>query len=659
MTRVRAALLSPITGVAAFVVILCACVGAVLVFKAVDGRKAALRQNELELRNLAHSVAAHAFQSIRSADLTLDAVADQMRYAPAPAAERMLRFLRLRRQGLPQVRDFGVLDTTGHWLYATFPAPPSEDHSQQTYFSVPRDVEGTAVQISAPLVFRGDGPPTVIISRRLGGEDGRFAGVALASLDLSVLAGFYKTFEVGRIGRISLIRIDGRLIADSRDAAPGTEISSPIINQMASASSNSGYGEIVSPLDGLAKFIAWEQSPNYPLIATVSRPQSEVLAAWRKSLQPDAVVALGPVTAVIMVGIALALQFGHRMRTERRLSEGEAKYRLLTENAGDVVMQCEPDGTVSYVSPSIERILGWRVSDWIGQPHGTFVHADDHAIAAAAIARTAGVGALISATYRVLKSDLTHLHVEARFRCAGGAGQCGIIACLRDVSERQRMEDELRVLNRQLGSLATTDGLTGLPNRRALDAALREIADDAAFAVLMIDVDDFKPFNDHFGHIRGDDCLKHVAVMIEKLTREGNAFAARYGGEEFAVILPGSTPQRAEVVADALRLAVRGLAIAHPAAPLRVLTVSVGISFRPRGGPDPLDVLREADLALYEAKRLGRNRTVVFAMLDGDVAPLPPGADPCSTPDRAGSDGTAAGTSEPRMPPDCTPAKGI
>lgn len=645
MTRLRAALLSPITGVAAFVAILCACVAAGLIYKAVDGRQAALRQNELELQNLAHSVAAHAFQSIRGVDLTLDAVADQMRYAPAPEAERMLRFLRLRRQELPQVRDFGVLDTTGHWLCATFPTRSSEDHSGQTYFSVPRDVEGTAVQISAPLIFRQSGPPTVIVSRRLSREDGSFAGVALATLDLSALAGFYKTFEIGRIGRISLTRIDGKLIADSRDAAPGTEISSQIMNSLIGAGI-AGRGELVSPLDGIPKVLAWEQSYNYPLIATVSRPRSEVLAGWRKTLQSDLIVALTLVAAVVMVGVVLALQFNHRTRTERRLAEGEAKFRLLTENAGDVVMQCERDGTICYVSPSLERILGWRVSDWIGQHHGAFVHADDHAVAAAAIERAASAHALISATYRVLKSDLTHLHVEARLR---RAGQCDIIACLRDVSERQRMEDELRVLNRQLGSLASTDGLTGLANRRALDAALSEIADEAPFAVLMIDVDDFKPFNDHFGHIRGDDCLKEVAAIVERLTRESNAFAARYGGEEFAVILPASTPQRAEVVADTLRLAVRGLAIAHPAAPLRVVTVSIGISFRARGGRDPLDVLREADLALYEAKRLGRNRTVVFAM-EEDAAPLAPDAGASSGSGRAGRDGGAAGAAEPRMP---------
>jgi diguanylate cyclase (GGDEF)-like protein/PAS domain S-box-containing protein len=609
MSRLGRALLSPLAGVAAFAVVLCACVGAILVFKALAARDVLLRQNEQELQNLAHSLAVHTLQSVQNVDTALMAVVERMHYDPPPGRRAIEQFLQGRRQLLPQVRDFGVLDADGHWRFATFAFTASESLAEAPYYTVHRDIEENDLQIGAPAPFRGGGVPTVVVSRRIAGPDGRFAGVALATLDLSAFSSFYKTFDVGSLGRITLSRTDGLLIADNRDAVPGNDAGVALVGWML-ARDTSGHGQVVSPIDGAPKFIAWEQTRGHPLLTTVSRSVAEVLAPWRRSVQSDLIVALGLIAAVILIALALAMQFRNRLAAERRLSEREAKYRLLTENAGDVVMQCRTDGTMVYVSPAVARIVGWREVQWLGRHHADFVHHDDRDALLAAFDRVEAGAAMATATYRVLRSDLTHITMEGQFRQAEGSTSGEVVACLRDVTERQRMEDELRVLNRQLGSLASTDGLTGLPNRRAFDGALLQTA--GSFAVLMIDVDYFKPFNDHYGHLRGDDCLKKVAMAIAELSAPHDGLAARYGGEEFAVILPGCPPERAAAIADAMRDAVRGLGIAHFAAPLRLLSVSVGLSHRKAGGKDPVDALREADFALYEAKRQGRNRTVVF-----------------------------------------------
>ncbi len=134
-------------------------------------------------------------------------------------------------------------------------------------------------------------------------------------------------------------------------------------------------------------------------------------------------------------------------------------------------------------------------------------------------------------------------------------------------------------------------------------------------SVIMIDIDHFKSFNDRLGHQAGDDCLKRVARVIAEATDNTPALAARYGGEEFAVILPGVDEADALKVAEAIRLTVRSLAIANPATSRGLVSISLGIASRPPDTPDETALLGDADLALYEAKRSGRNCSVLSSTL--------------------------------------------
>ena len=187
------------------------------------------------------------------------------------------------------------------------------------------------------------------------------------------------------------------------------------------------------------------------------------------------------------------------------------------------------------------------------------------------------------------------------------------------------MRRRLSVANRKLENLANLDGLTGLCNRRSMDRrvdAAWVTCRDAGqpFGLLMIDVDNFKKYNDHYGHQAGDDCLKAVAAALDHVAADTaagpvpQAFAARYGGEEFAVVLPGATPARAEQLAAAAVAAVHALEIPHELnTSYQVVTISVGVS-----GMDPAtgeigSVFRAADRALYRAKDGGRNRYKIAA----------------------------------------------
>ncbi|GHT86942.1 diguanylate cyclase response regulator [Betaproteobacteria bacterium] len=187
-----------------------------------------------------------------------------------------------------------------------------------------------------------------------------------------------------------------------------------------------------------------------------------------------------------------------------------------------------------------------------------------------------------------------------------------------------QMRDSLLLLtrkldeaNRELQRLSSVDGLTNIANRRNFDEKLLHEWRHCSrmtlpLSLLIIDVDAFKLFNDHYGHQFGDECLKAVARELEKNSHRPNDLVARYGGEEFGVILPDTMLEGAQLVAEAMRAGVEGLGISHSWSPVSsVVTISIGLAtiIPPRGSEGGISALiRAADDALYQAKEGGRNR---------------------------------------------------
>jgi diguanylate cyclase (GGDEF)-like protein len=174
----------------------------------------------------------------------------------------------------------------------------------------------------------------------------------------------------------------------------------------------------------------------------------------------------------------------------------------------------------------------------------------------------------------------------------------------------------------QLAILATTDGLTDLANRRHFDEVIerewqRAMREKTAIAVLMIDADWFKAYNDSHGHQTGDEFLKAMGGCIADTTRRATDLAARYGGEEFAVLLPGTGIQGALEIAERIRTQVAELGLQHSAIPGGAPTVSIGVAGAvPLPGSTCRDLIHAADKALYEAKAKGRNRTELAEPMD-------------------------------------------
>jgi len=183
----------------------------------------------------------------------------------------------------------------------------------------------------------------------------------------------------------------------------------------------------------------------------------------------------------------------------------------------------------------------------------------------------------------------------------------------------QRVEErtqQLQVLNEKLEALTLVDDLTGVANRRQFDQTLhkewlRMERLHQPLALLMLDVDWFKPYNDHYGHQAGDTCLRAVATAIAALSRTSD-LVARYGGEEFVLIAPATDSASAMALARRACEAVQALALEHVRSDKGVITISVGVAaLVPGTGHTVEELLRAADAALYRAKEQGRNQAVL------------------------------------------------
>ena len=189
------------------------------------------------------------------------------------------------------------------------------------------------------------------------------------------------------------------------------------------------------------------------------------------------------------------------------------------------------------------------------------------------------------------------------------------IVIVSDITDAKRLELALRTNSEKLQQLSETDALTGLPNRRTLDNILsKEIArtdrSGTPLSLLMIDVDRFKAYNDHYGHLAGDECLRMVAQCVREAVKRPMDLAARYGGEEFAVVLPDTDEDGAYHVALAIADQLRSANLPHLASEKGRVTVSIGVGSYRQGqnGRSADELIRQADTALYGAKAAGRDR---------------------------------------------------
>jgi diguanylate cyclase (GGDEF)-like protein/PAS domain S-box-containing protein len=341
-----------------------------------------------------------------------------------------------------------------------------------------------------------------------------------------------------------------------------------------------------------------------------------------RGLGPIAMIA-GPVAersaffqlylaCTVLTVLPIAAELRHRKLLFQRLQESEARHKLITETATDMLVTFDVDGVISYVSPSIREIAGYAPETVIGHLAREFVDPRDIAVLTEAHRRAiAELGVTFSAVYRAPIEGRGTRWFEARARGIGDeqGRPTGVVCAIRDISERKQIEA-------QLSHAASTDPLTGLANRRAFDVRLdAEIAAAAASGsrgcVAIFDLDHFKHVNDRHGHDAGDAVLRAFATAAVQVMPEDH-LVARLGGEEFGVLLPRASSERAAELCNRLRRRTAALGIAADDGLAIAVTVSVGIA-EFAGGATRIELMRTADHALYTAKAAGRDRLRVAA----------------------------------------------
>ena len=308
-------------------------------------------------------------------------------------------------------------------------------------------------------------------------------------------------------------------------------------------------------------------------------------------------------------------------KTVKSAEPDHAVYRTLLESTQAIPWKIDwASATFAYIGPQIEKLLGWKqdswrtVDDWAAR-----MHPDDRAWVVNYCVSQSQAGVDHEADYRALGADGEYVWIRDVVhvvRNEDGSPQA-LVGFMFDISERKKTEERLLGLQKQLEDFSFRDGLTGVPNRRKFDAVLDEEWDAARrhtqpLSLILIDIDFFKQYNDHYGHVQGDECLKRVGRALTSAASRPRDLLARYGGEEFVLVLPATDENAARRVSERCRQAIFKEQIAHAASPMgQLLTVSQGLgTLIPTASDTLMQFIDAVDRRLYGAKQAGRDRSV-------------------------------------------------
>lgn len=314
---------------------------------------------------------------------------------------------------------------------------------------------------------------------------------------------------------------------------------------------------------------------------------------------------------------------------EQQLKASRTELEAIIRTAAVAIVTIDERGQVLSSNPASERLFGYAPSELLGQNISLLMDEPERSHHDYYLRRYADrdSGALIGRPreFHALHKNGRNLTVEvavSEVRKADGTIFVGVIS---DLTERKQFETELQHANERLLRLSTTDALTELANRRLLMQKLEEewrrgLRTGAPLSLLLVDVDHFKLFNDHYGHQAGDEALIKVAQALSSSANRPADLVARYGGEEFVLLLAQTDVEGAMAVAERCREELRSAGIEHAlSSHSEYLTLSIGMSSAvPVHGGSASQWLAQADLALYQAKAQGRDR-VVLAQRFGPV----------------------------------------
>nr|WP_145546608.1 diguanylate cyclase [Variovorax boronicumulans] len=597
-------------------------------------RERLIAQDMLRLQGQAQAVEMHLTRHLQAIHAAL---AGARHLLPQDLAElpSVPAPLKLLVDAMPGVRGLQIADRDGRVLAASQAELADRDVSARPYFKAVRDgADADTLYVSQP--FRSVlGNFTTALSRAVHGADGRFAGVVSASFDVDYFEIVLRALLYAADARATIAHGDGPIIVSSplEGAQIGLDLNQPdslFRQHMQSGRMHNLLQGRLLDQDELRMVALRAVEPaalmlDRPLVVQMSRRTDAVLAPWRAELRTEALLL-----ALTMAVSAVWLRWhqGRRQlqeRTERdaarasRESARRLEFGLRGADLGLWEWNLAED-TITVNAREME-MLGYPPTDeplraefWRG-----LLHPDDQAEAAQAIAahlRNETPSYRLEHRYRHRDGHWVWVLTHAMVMQRNARGKpLRVVGTHLDISERKRSQLELERMNAQLAALSLTDGLTGVANRRQFDQTLalewaRGLRNHQPLALLMLDVDHFKRYNDHLGHPEGDAALRAVAQVLSACLRMPVEKLMRYGGEEFAVLLIDADAQAGTRVAQRCLEAIAQARLPHPDSPLSPwISVSIGVaSLVPHAGLVPEQLVMAADAALYRAKQLGRAR---------------------------------------------------
>lgn len=610
---------------AAFVVLTCVTILGVSGWREWAARDAVLKGAETEMANVARSLTQHAEDSLDLLDSGVVGVVSRLEMDGAgPATIAKLRtLLEARKRAVERIHSLAIIGDQGNWL--TLPGTIGSTFSDDAFFRHHQLSAKREAHVGHPVKSLLDGEWVVTLSRRFNKPDGSFGGVVLATISSKYLSHFYEQFEIGRNSSVALTHGDGPIVArnPSNDKFVGRNVGDTPLFRDASLQRPGGAYHFKSPLDGAQRVSFFKRSSRYPLVLLATVDKDELLAPWRAAAISRMLYVVALVMLIAVIGAVLVRQLQRGQRMAAALIEKEAHFRLLAEGSSDMVTRIGLDERLRYVSPSSVRLVGWRANQLIGTPALAGVNPEDRPQVQAIVdAMKRGEKEEARLVYRNSHRENGEVWLESTMRVTRKANGNidGVVAISRDITEHKKLETRLE-------TLAIEDSLTGLANRRRFDERLKDewaraYRDRSSLALLMVDVDHFKSYNDEYGHPAGDACLRRVAQVIAGEMQRPGDLAARYGGEEFAILLPNTDAEGCARIGDRIRRAIREAGLVHTSnRAIGCVTASLGgAACRPvlERTAGVASLVEAADQALYGAKEAGRNRL----MMSGEVASL-------------------------------------
>jgi diguanylate cyclase (GGDEF)-like protein/PAS domain S-box-containing protein len=576
----------------------------------------ARQQSNVDVQNLAHAFSEQVDATISTVDLSLLHLRTFWEQDPAAfaiAVEHLNDDLHGRLR-----LHVAVTDARGILVFSTGGPVDRADFSDREYVSVQLDSQDDELFISRLVPGRVPDTWLLQFTRPILADDGRVRGVIIASVQPSYFSRFYTKIDLGPDASISLVRRDGTIVARATRKGGNKDLGKGIVGYpfqqnrvfRRGAPESGHFYRQRGQVDGVERFFAWRDLPNYPLMVTVGQAAKDVYARYARQKAILTVVGASASLALALLGWVAIAASDKRRQAGRALAEAEARWKLALHASGDGVWDCDFKTGNVVLSPRANAILDVDTADVPSTLAAVqeLIHPDDVQGSSRALQEhLAGRTPDYTAEYRVRLRDggwrwiVVHGMVAQRGPDGRALRMVGTFA---NIDARKSEEQQMRYR-------ANHDALTGLPNRLLFADRLEQTIrvaqrERTRLGVLYFDLDKFKPVNDTFGHAVGDALLVEVARRVGGSLRESDTLA-RIGGDEFAVLLPrcADAAQARKVGENILAQLNCEFQVEH-----HVLHISgsVGYALFPENGQDGEAMVRSADVAMYAAKAAGRGR---------------------------------------------------